>query len=69
MSIYEYDAEKHLRMEREAAREEGRIDLLTDLVTKKLSKGMSVHEIADLLEEDESTINLLIQNIQEQAKK
>lgn len=30
---------------------------------------MSVHEIADLLEEDESTINLLIQNIQEQAKK
>lgn len=38
MSIYEYDAEKHLRMEREAAREEGRIDLLTDLVKKNFQK-------------------------------
>ena len=59
MSIYEYDEEKHLRMEREDAREEGRKEL-TELVKKKLQKNKSPEKIADELEEDISTIEKII---------
>lgn len=68
MSIYEYDAEKHIRMEREDARADGiaegtklgREQLLIDLVRKKLDKNKSVEEIADDLEESVSTIQQII---------
>ena len=83
MSIYEYDQEKHLRQEREAAWEDGRKDGWTDghaeglaegeqfwkeekikeLIQKKLVKGKTVAEIADALEEDESEILRLIEEM------
>ena len=60
MSIYEYDQEKHMRQEREAAWEDGvedgREQLLRELIRKKLAKGKSITEIADALEETEETI-------------
>ena len=60
MSIYEYDQEKHMRQEREAAWEDGVEDgkeqHLQDQIRKKLAKGKSVAEIADALEETEETI-------------
>ena len=60
MSIYEYDQEKHMRQEREAAWEDGVEDgkeqHLREQIRKKLAKGKSVPEIADALEETEETI-------------
>lgn len=50
MSIYEYDAEKHLRMEREDAMAEG------------IAKGKA-EVIAEELEEDISTIKKIIEEI------
>lgn len=61
LSIFEYDQEKHLRMEREEAWEEGRIAGLTELIKKKLAKGLTVPQIAELLEEKESVIEDLIE--------
>ena len=71
MSIYEYDAEKHIRMERADARAEGlaqgRIEgaehILTEQVKKKLSKNKSIEEIADDLEEDVSVIQQIISTL------
>ena len=83
MSIYEYDEEKHMRQEREAAWEDGRKEgrksgfaegeksgkekKLKDQIQKKLLKGKSVSEIADALEEDESEIIKLLNEINMQA--
>ena len=91
MSIYEYDQEKHLRQEREAAWEDGRKNgwengrkdgwtdghaeglaegecfwkenKLKEQIQKKLVKGKTVAEIADALEEDESEILRLIEEM------
>ena len=83
MSIYEYDQEKHLRQEREAAWEDGRKDGWTDghaeglaegeqfwkeekikeLIQKKLEKGQTPAQIADALDEDESEILRLIEEM------
>lgn len=64
VSIYEYDQEKHLRMERRDAKAEGflqgktegivagRNGLLEELVKKKLQKNKSPEIIAEELEED-----------------
>lgn len=68
MSIYEYDQAKHIRQERQEAwedgREEGRVEgrwsVLKEQVSKKLSKGKSLSEIADELETEESEIARLI---------
>lgn len=69
MSIYEYDQEKHLRQEREAAWEEGqewgRENKLEELIQKKLAKGKSVPEIAEALEEEENEIRRLILEMEE----
>ncbi len=81
VSIYEYDEEKHMRQEREASWEEGRLsgikegeergrlsgrmELLKEQIQKKLSKGLSLFEIAEDLEEDETLIAELFQKIQE----
>ena len=58
MSIYEYDQEKHLRMEREDAKAEGitegRRELLEELIKKKLLKDKSPEQIAEELEEDKN---------------
>ncbi len=72
MSIYEYDQEKHLRQEREAAWEEGqewgRENKLEELIQKKLAKGKSVPEIAEALEEEENEIRRLILEMEERKK-
>ena len=72
MSIYEYDQEKHLRQEREAAWEEGqewgRENKLEELIQKKLAKGKSVPEIAEALEEEENEIRRLILEMGERKK-
>ena len=60
MSIYEYDQEKHLRMERRDAKAEGRNELLEELVKKKLQKNKSPEIIAEELEEDISVIENVI---------
>ena len=85
MSIYEYNQEEHIRLEREDAFEDGRkvgkqegreegIELgeekkLRDLVEKKLKKNKSVIIIAEELEEDVETIRNLIRKISERAAK
>lgn len=45
MSIFEYDQEKHLRMEREEALEEGRKAATRSIITKMLQEGYSRDEI------------------------
>ena len=65
VSIYEYD----VRMEREEAREEGieqgivmgKQELLKNLIQKKLQKGLSVPEIAQMLEMEEETVRRLME--------
>ena len=75
VSIYEYDQEKHLRMERRDAKAEGflqgktegivagRNGLLEELVKKKLQKNKSPEIIAEELEEDISVIQNIIMKI------
>ena len=60
MSIFEYDQERHMQQEREAGIEKGRRQgeeqLLRRLVQKNLSRGMSISEIAEVLDETEERI-------------
>ena len=63
VSIYEYDQEKHLRMERRDAKAEGRNELLEELVKKKLQKNKSPEIIAEELEEDISVIQNVIMKV------
>ena len=81
MSIFEYDQEKHMRQEREAAwkagieegrrsgmeegRTQGEEQLLTLQIRKKLAKGKDVAVIAAELEEAEERIRELIKKIKE----
>ncbi len=69
MSIYEYDQEEHIRMEREDAYEDGRKDgdkaRLISQVQKKLAKQKSVKVIADELEEDVAVIIALMQEMKQ----
>ena len=76
MSIYEYDQEKHIRMERQDAWEDGmqegrregikegelrgRNAQLSELIKKKLARGKSISRIAEELEETEERIQELI---------
>ena len=77
MSIFEYDQEKHMKMEREQAFEEGwkageksgrkagektgEEKLLYLLIQKKCQKGLSMKEIAEVLETDEDTVKNLME--------
>ena len=79
--IYEYDMEKHMRMERAEAREEGkregikegmekglqegRTKLLQEMVQKKSKKGQSVENIAQDLELTEEEVKGLLKEIVE----
>ena len=77
VSIYEYDMEKHMRMERAEAREEGkregmeqgiqegRMKLLQEMVQKKSKKGQSVENIAQDLELTEEEVKGLLKEIVE----
>ena len=74
MSIYEYDAERHIRMEREEAMEEGmekgmvlgQQEMLTKLIQKKLQKGYTFPEIADALETEEAEIQKIMKAMEEE---
>ncbi len=54
MVLFEYNEELHIESEKKIAKEEGREEgreaLLVTLIQKKLAKGLSVEEIADMLE-------------------
>ncbi len=63
VSIYEYDAERHMRQEREAEYERGKYDHLLYLIQKKIAKGKNLSQIAEELEETEDTIKELIKNL------
>ena len=56
MSIFEYDQERHMQQEREAGIEKGEQQLLRRQVKKNLSRGMSISEIAEVLDETEERI-------------
>ena len=64
MSIYEYDAERHIRMEREEAMEEGMQKVLMRQVRKKLQKGCTLPEIADALETEEAEIQQVMKEME-----
>ena len=75
MSIYEYDQEEHIRMEREDAFEDGRKlgkterkadgerEKMISLVRKKLAKGHTLEQIADALEESADIIQEIIDEL------
>lgn len=78
VSIYEYDAEKHIRMEREDAMaeglekgialgtERGRRETLQRQIEKKRRKGMNAAEIAEILEEEEETIKEIMEKMEKE---
>ena len=70
MSIYEYDQEEHIRLEREDAFEDGRkVGLQAgrkELIGKIMKKGLSASEIADMLEEDVGVVAAIIKKIEKE---
>ena len=67
MCLYKYDKEKQREFDRQEGREEGRevgrMELLEELVGKKLKKGYSKEAIADSLEMDSDTVETIISAI------
>ena len=71
VSIYEYDAEKHLRMEREEAYKDGQADgyqqgqndMQRKLIFVMLKNGKTIAQIAADLDEDERVIQELIKQL------
>ena len=61
MLLDEYDYETDIEVQREEAREEGRIEEKSALIRKKLEKGKTISEIADELEDTEENIARLIE--------
>ena len=55
MLLDEYDYETDIKVQREEAREEGRIERKV-LIRKKLEKGKTISEIADDLENTEKIL-------------
>lgn len=76
VSIYEYDEEKVMRMMREEAREDGWEEglqqgieqKLKELIGKKLAKGNTPEEIADILEEPLELVQTLARELAEEKK-
>ena len=65
MSIFEYDQERHMQQEREAGIEKGKEQLLRRQVQKNLSRGMSISEIAEVLDETEERIREIASEVPE----
>ena len=63
VSIYEYDAEKYIRMEREDAFQDGREDMLMSQIEKKLARGESSAQIARELEQEERVVREMIEKL------
>ena len=80
MSIFEYDQERHIKMERaeawEDGRKEGKIEgklegeqeMLRKIVEKKLKKGKKIKEIAEDLEEAQEAIRKVIEELNADRK-
>ena len=62
VSIYEYDAERHLRMEKEEAYKDGQ-EFLIRIIRKKRDNGKIITEIAADLDEDEQVIQELVKQL------
>ena len=62
VSIYEYDAERHLRMEKEEAYKDGQAFLIR-IIRKKRDNGKIITEIAADLDEDEQVIQELVKQL------
>ena len=56
----------HVEEERQEARAEGRAEFLKEKVSKKLQKGMDAVTIADILEEDISVIQDIINELKDE---
>lgn len=72
MLLTEYNEKKHIRMEREDAYDEGKAEGKAELVTmirRKVYKGMSASEIAELLELDISYVSKVVKLIAEDANR
>jgi len=69
MSIFEYDEEEHMRMEREEheaiGRAEGEMKKLVELILRKVQKGHDIPQIAEALEETEDEIEKIYRIIME----
>ena len=64
--IYEFE-QRLLRQGEKIGLERGEEKKLLSLVIAKVNKGMGVPEIADMLEEDETTISRLVQVVTRHA--
>ncbi|MBD5519031.1 MAG: hypothetical protein HDR07_11310 [Lachnospiraceae bacterium] len=62
MLLTEYDEKKHLRNTFREGVEAGREEKLREQVQKKLSKGKTLPEIAEELEEDPLVIEQIVSN-------
>ncbi len=73
MSIYEYDQEEHIRLEREDAfadghklgRAEGERNHLVSQIQKKFANGQSIEKIADDLVEDLTVIQQIVKELEQ----
>ena len=59
MSVYDYDEEGRMRVEREEGREEGRTQNLLSQIIKKVQKSKEINTIASELEEEVVTVKPL----------
>ena len=67
MSIYEYDQEKHIRMERQEAWEDGVLrgaeQQLNKIIKNMMKKGRSISQIAEKLGEEEDRVRELAKKL------
>ncbi len=63
MVLSSFDQENHDRILKEAYEKRGEEKILRSLVKKKLEKGISIADIAEMLEQDEKTISQIVEKI------
>lgn len=56
VSIYEYDEEKHIRQEREDAKEDGRKEKVIQLILDNMQRGVTEEAVAEFLGESPSFV-------------
>lgn len=67
LSVYDYDEEGRMRVEREEGREEGHLRTLITQIAKKVQKGKDIATIASELEEKVETVRPLYDAVVEAA--
>ena len=63
MVLSSFDQENHDRILKEAYEKRGEEKILRSLVKKKLEKGISIADIAEMLEQDEKTFSQIVEKI------